>query len=75
MYIYDGHLGDLYVSPVELDWENLFCETCGDSDIFIGYATTKEQAWDLFKDDLDIDGFGGWNYEYIKNFINTYWDK
>lgn len=67
MYIYNGHLGDLYVSPVELDWEDLFCETCGDSDIFIGYATTKEQAWDLFK--------GGWNYEYIKNFINTYWDK
>ena len=72
---YNKHLGDLYISPVDLDWEDLFCETCGDSDTFIGYAATKEQAWDLFKDDLDIDYFGGWNYEYIKKFIDTYWDK
>ena len=43
MYIYDGHLGDLYISPVELDWEDLFCETCGDSDTFI--AKTCWQSW------------------------------
>lgn len=74
MYIYEGHLGSLYVSEENLTWEDTYCEICGDSDWFIGYASTKEEAWNLLKDDTDIDGSGGWDYNYVQEFINQNWD-
>ena len=49
MYIYEGHLGGLYTSDYVLDYEDLYCETCGDSDTYIGYADTREEAWALLK--------------------------
>ena len=45
MHVYEGHLGGLYTSDYVLDYEDLYCETCGDSDTYIGYADTKEDAW------------------------------
>ena len=73
MYIYESHLGGLYTSDEYLDYDDLYCEQCGDSDWLIGYAATKEEAWKLLKDDIDINGSGGYSYDYIQTFINTYW--
>lgn len=73
MYIYEGHMGGLYTSDWEL--EDTYCEVCGDSDWLIGYADTKEEAWDLLKDITNIDGSGGWDYDYVQEFINSNWDK
>ena len=42
--------------------------------IFV-YAETREEAWNLLKDDTDIDGSGGWDYDYIQEFINNNWDE
>ena len=70
MYIYEAHMGGLYSSDELLDYEDLYCETCGDSDTYIGCAETKEEAWNLLRDDVDIDGSGGWDYEYVKKFID-----
>ena len=75
MYIYEGHMGGLYSSDELLDYEDLYCETCGDSDTYIGYAETKEEAWNLLKDDVDIDGSGGWDYEYVKGFIKANFEE
>ena len=76
MYFYIGHLsGELYTSDEFLDYEDLYCEICGDSDICLGHAETKEEAWDLLKDDVDIDGSGGWNYEYVKRFIDSNFEE
>ena len=76
MYIYEGHMGGLYTSDEPLDYEDLYCEECGDSDWLIRYAETKEEAWNLLlKDDTDIDGSGGWDYDYVQAFINGNWDK
>ena len=44
MYKYEGHLGGLYTSDDVLDYEDLYCEECGDSDWLIGYAETREEA-------------------------------
>ena len=74
MYIYQGHMGDLYTSYDALDYDDLYCEQCGDSDWLIGHASTRKEAWDLLKDDVDVNGSGGWNYDYIKRFIKTNWD-
>lgn len=70
MYIYEGHMGSLYTSDYLLDYQDLYCETCGDCDFLIGFADTKKGAWDLLKDDTDINGSGGWNYDYVKTFID-----
>ena len=75
MYIYEGHLGSLYTSDHYLDDEDLYCEQCGDSDWLIGYARTREEAWDLLKDDTDIDGCGGWCYEYVMEFLQNNWEE
>lgn len=75
MYIYEGHMGGLYASDEPLEYEDLYCEECGDSDWLIGYAETREEAWNLLKDDTDIDSSGGWNYNYVQEFINENWDE
>lgn len=75
MYIYECHLGGLYTSDIELDFDELYCEQCGDYDWLVGYAATKEEAWELLKDDTDINGCGGWNYDYVQEFLNENWDE
>lgn len=74
MFIYESHMGGLYTSSEELDWDRLYCETCGEYDWLIGEADTKEEAWELLKDDTDINGSGGWDYNYIQNFLKN-WDE
>ena len=76
MYIYEDHLsGGLYASDDELDYEQLHCEQCGDTDWLIGFAETRKEAWDLLKDDTNIEGSGGWDYEYVMEFINKHWEE
>ena len=75
MYIYQGHLGSLYTSDEYLDYDDLYCEQCGDSDWLIGCATTRVEAWELLKDDTNINGSGGWDYDYVQNFININWEE
>ena len=69
MYIYESHMGGLFVSDEILDYEQTYCETCGDSDRLIGYAENREEAWNLLEGDTDIDGSGGWNYDYVQEFL------
>lgn len=74
MYIYESHMGGLFVSDEVLSYEQTYCETCGDSDFLLGYAETREEAWELLKDDTDINGSGGWNYEYVQEFLKN-WEE
>ena len=74
MYIYESHMGSLFVSDDILDYEQTYCETCGDSDFLLGYAEIKEEAWNLLKDNTDINSSGGWNYEYVQEFLKN-WDE
>lgn len=32
IYIYESHLGGLYISDEELSLDETYCETCGDCD-------------------------------------------
>ncbi|MDB2010660.1 hypothetical protein [[Clostridium] symbiosum] len=75
MYIYEGHMGSLYVSDKPLDYEDTYCEICGDSDYLLGQANTREEAWNLLKDDTDIEGSGGWDYEYVQEFLQKYFEE
>lgn len=59
MYLYESHMGGLYTNENELNYENLYCEQCGDSDWLIGEFNTIKEYWDLIKDDCSINGSGG----------------
>ncbi len=74
MYIYESHMGGLFVSDEVLDSEQTYCETCGDYDFLLGYAETREEAWELLKDDTNINGSGGWNYDYVQEFLKN-WEE
>lgn len=64
MYIYQNHLGGgLYTSDCWLDPEELYCEECGDSDWLLGEAETREEAYELLKDEDYDEG-------YIQEFLD-----
>lgn len=66
MYIYENHMGGLYTSEEELDYDVLYCEQCGDSDSLIGTADSIDEAWemlkpwDLYCEKCDIDPDEDW---------------
>lgn len=64
-YLYESHMGGIYFSETELDYDDLYCETCGDSDFLLGRVETFEDAWNLLRDDIDFCGSGGWNLGYV----------
>lgn len=74
MYIYEGHMGSLYTSGEPLEYEDLYCEQCGDRDWELGCASNREEAWKLLMPETNVDGLGGWDYEYVKEFIEKNWE-
>ena len=50
MYIYESHMGGVFATDEVLDFDQCYCEECGDSDYLIGQANTVDEAWTLLKD-------------------------
>ena len=63
-YLYESHMGGLYLSEYQLDWDDLYCETCGDSDIELGYIENYDDVIALIQED---DGF----IPYIKDVLEN----
>ena len=68
-YLYEGHMGNLYTTDDELDFDKLYCEQCGDSDWPIGSFETVKDFWKLVKDKCAIGNRGGFSLQYIYPFI------
>lgn len=64
-YLYESHLGGLYITDTPRDRNSLYCEQCGDSDWLIGRFETVKDFWSLIEGDCDINGCGGWSLQYI----------
>ena len=65
MYIYENHMGGLYSSDYQLDFDDLYCEQCGDSDTHLGHADTWEEVLPML--------MWGWEedeYRYDQGYIN-----
>lgn len=62
MYIYENHMGGFYSSDESLDYEDLYCAQCGDSDHELGFASTVKEALWLLLDE-------SYNIEIVKEFI------
>ncbi len=67
MYIYESHLGELYSSDEELEWDQLYCEQCGDYDWLVGEVETREEVYELLR--------GAYDEEYIVEFLNRYFEE
>lgn len=66
IYIYEDHMGSgFYTSYDEIDYEDLYCETCGDSDSLVGTASTVDELISLLCYD-----FMPCSYDYIAQFID-----
>lgn len=73
-YLYESHFGGLYTSDRKLDFRDLYCEQCGDSDWLIGPFETIQQFWSLIKDDCSINGSSGWSLQYIYPLVVEIFD-
>ncbi len=64
-YLYENHLGGYYLSDEELDYDDLYCEQCHDTDFLVRSVESKDDltkaifedltkydTWDTFKDSL-----------------------
>lgn len=63
MHIYSSCIGSLFISENELSYEDTYCETCGDTDGWLGEIKTRKQLIKLLKQN---------NYyeKYIDEFVN-----
>lgn len=68
-YLYESHLGSLYISDGYIDDDELYCEKCGDSDWLLGQFNSIEEFWDLIEDKIDIRGSGGYALQYVYPII------
>ena len=50
MYYYINHLGGIYGCEDYRDDDDLYCEECGDSDVYLGEFDTEEEALDAYDD-------------------------
>lgn len=64
-YLYESHIGSLFVSDDYLSFEETYCETCGDCDQLLGEFETINDFWNLIEDKCSIDGGGGYNLQYV----------
>lgn len=74
MYLYESHLGGLYITEDIRSYDELYCETCGDSDWELGEFETLEEFWNLISDEVSIDGSGGLSLQYIFPIIDNLFD-
>ena len=62
MYFYRGHLySNIYTEDYELDYDDLYCEQCGDSDDYLG----EYDSWADYIRSLDEDEICSYPVEYF----------
>lgn len=66
MEVYESHLGGIYFSEDVLDWDELYCDECGDSDTYLGYANTWKEVIPMLKWGWEEDD----EFKYDDDYIN-----
>lgn len=69
MYVYESHLGGLYVEEGWWDYDDLYCEECGDSDKCLGRFDNIRDAIAGLAENINIYGSGGYCLEYVINTL------
>lgn len=69
MFVYSSHLGyGVFYSDRRLDYEETYCDECGDSDNFLGEFYTRKQLKRILKNN-------NFNEEYINNELDEQFEK
>lgn len=63
MEVYEYHLGGIYFEERILDFDQLYCEQCGDYDRHLGHADTWEDVLELI---TDVDGWCPYCPKYLE---------
>lgn len=79
MYLYESHLGSLYLTDYEKSFEDLHCEQCGDSDRFIDTCESSKEALYVLFEDINIENddewdFGIWDLKYVLKVLSVFDD-
>lgn len=74
LYLYQGHMNGLYLSDYQLDWDDLYCETCGDTDWEIGYFESAIEILKYMADDINVQGSGGYDLNHVLETISAFED-
>lgn len=65
MHIYSSHLSGLYTSPTLIDTDDLYCESCGDFDWYIGEFADATEFLKFYADLIDYEGSGGVSFDHV----------
>lgn len=68
MEIYESHMGGIYFENEILDYDDLYCEQCGDSDTHLGHADTWEEleAMLVWEDEDEDEVYYKYDEDYMK---------
>lgn len=69
IYIYESHLGGLYVENEVLDYDLLCCEECGDSDQLLFESDNIYDIAEFLKEKTSIFNTGGYTYEHTLDIM------
>lgn len=70
MWLYEGHMGELFLSDEPLSYDECYCEVCGDSDWELGSVEIAEDVLRILADDIAVQPEeGGWDMNYIMEFL------
>lgn len=67
VYIYQSHLGGLYVTaePQPYDW--LYCDECGDSDVLVLSTDSLDEVAGYLRGEANLFGSGGYDVCYLNS--------
>lgn len=74
MEVYESHMGGIYFDNEVLDYDDLYCEQCGDSDTHLGHVDTWEEletmlVWE-YEDEDEV--YYKYDSEYIYSLKNEF---
>lgn len=64
IYIYESHLGGLYVEAKELSLDDEYCEQCGDYDNLVFLSDDIYEIAEFLRSKTDFYNTGGYPYEH-----------
>jgi hypothetical protein len=75
MYVYESHLGGIYASEEPINFDELYCETCGDYDWEIGNFDSAVELLKYMADNIDAnDGHGGYCLDMLLEDLHCFDD-
>jgi len=61
IFIYESHLGGLYVTDKYIDHDYLHCDQCGDSDMLVLSTNDIDEVGEFLRKEADLFGSGGYS--------------